>query len=131
VIENYLHRQRYRPDAVAPIKSVVDPSRAVRAASIHHFHLDGVAVNENKQPVEGGSGRRTWVSFNRFRINHYRTKSEEELEEKLKLWESIGYARPQHSGPRALDQEGELDEAITRFVPALREAMQRSGAGDA
>jgi hypothetical protein len=128
VIENYLHRSKYRPDAMSPIKSVVDPRRTIRAASIHHFHLDGVAVNERKQPVEGGSGRRTWVSFERFRINHYRTKSEEELQEKLDLWESIGYARPQHSGPGALDQGGELDEAITRYVPALREAVGRAAA---
>ena len=131
VIENYLHRARFRPDSIAPIKSVVDPSRTSRAASIHHFHLDGVAVNERKHPVEGGSGRRTWLSFDRLRINHYRTKSEEELRQKLELWESIGYARPQHSGPEAVERPGELDDTITRYVPALREATKRAAARDA
>jgi glycosyl transferase family 92 len=130
VIENYLQRSRYRPDSIAPIKSVVDPNRAIRAASIHHFHLKGVAVNEKKQPFTGGSGRRTWVSFERLRINHYRTKSEEELRQKLELWESIGYARPQHSGPGAVERPGELDETITQYVPVLRDAVNRA-AGDA
>jgi hypothetical protein len=109
----------------------VDPSRTIRAASIHHFHLDGVAVNERKQRVEGGSGRRTWVSFERVRINHYRTKSEEELQEKLELWESIGHARPQHSGSQSLERSGELDETITRYVPALREAVKLATARSA
>ena len=131
VIENYLQRARYRPDSVAPIKSVVDPARTIRAASIHHFHLDGVAVNELKQPVTGGSGRRTWLSFERLRINHYRTKSEEELQQKLELWESIGFARPQHSGPGAVERPGERDETITRYVPALREAVNQAAARDA
>jgi hypothetical protein len=127
VVENYLHRRRYRPDAVAPIKSVVDPRRTIRAASIHHFfHRDGCPVDENKRPFEGGSGRRNWVSMERLRINHYRTKSEEELRAKVDLWASIGQARPQHSGPRSREEGGVVDETITRFLPALRAAVSRA-----
>jgi hypothetical protein len=129
VIENFVHRARYRPDAVAPIKSIVDPRRTIRSASIHHFHYrDGHAVDENKHPVEGGSGRRRWVSFKRLRINHYGTKSEAELREKLELWASIGYPRPEPSLDRLEKATDERDEAITSYVPALREAVKRSAA---
>jgi hypothetical protein len=129
VIENYVHRRHHRPDWMAPIKSVVDPRRTIRAASIHHFlYRDGLPVDENQIPVEGGSGRRNWASFNRLRINHYRTRSEEELREKLQLWETVGRPRPQHSPTGARDDGGELDDTITRYVPALREAVERTRA---
>jgi glycosyl transferase family 92 len=129
VIENYVHRRRYRPDSMTPIKSVVDPRRTIRAASIHHFiYREGIPVDENEIPVEGGSGRRNWASFNRLRINHYRTKSEGELREKLQLWESIGRPRPQHSPAGARDSGAEFDDTITRYVPALREAVAGAAA---
>jgi hypothetical protein len=126
VIENFLKRRHYRPDAVAPIKSIVDPSRTVRSASIHHFHYrDGFAVDENKQPVVGGSGRRHWVSFERLRINHYGTKSEAELREKRALWEAIGFPRPGPSFEQLDKTIDQHDDLITRYAPALREAVRR------
>jgi hypothetical protein len=127
VIENFLHRRRYRPDAIAPIKSIVDPARTARSASIHHFHYrDGLPVDEHKSPVRSGSGRRTWVSFERLRINHYGTKSEAEMAEKAKLWEAVGYPRrPESSFEKLQKVTNEYDDVITRFVPALRAAVRR------
>jgi hypothetical protein len=132
VIENFLKRVRYHPDSVAPIKSIVDPARTIRSASIHHFHYrDGLAVDENQRPVEGGSGRRRWVSFKRLRINHYGTKSHAELREKLELWASIGYPRGEPPLERLEEATNERDDTITSYVPALREAVKRSAARNA
>jgi Glycosyltransferase family 92 len=126
VVENFLHRRRYRPDAIVPVKSIVDPGRTVRSASIHHFHYrDGLPVDENKSPVRSGSGRRTWVSFERLRINHYGTKSEAEMAAKQELWESIGYPRAESSFEKLQKATGEYDDVITRYVPALRDAVNR------
>jgi Glycosyltransferase family 92 len=126
VIENFLRRRRYRPDAIAPVKSIVDPGRTVRSASIHHFHYrDGVAVDENMQPVESASGRRNWVSFERLRINHYGTKSEAEMAAKQELWESIGYPRGQASFEKLQQATNEYDDVITSYAPALRDAVKR------
>jgi glycosyl transferase family 92 len=125
VIENFTRRRRYRPDAIAPVKSIVDPRRALRSASIHHFHYrDGVAADENMQPVEGGSGRRNWVSFERLRINHYGTKSEAELAEKQALWDAIGYPRSDLSFEVLQKATDQHDEVITQYVPALRAALK-------
>jgi hypothetical protein len=126
VLENYLHRVRQPPDSRGHFKSIVDPARVARCASVHHFvYNDGQAVDENKSPVVTGiRPERTFLSFSRLRINHYRTKSEEELRRKWEMWEEGGLSRREIPSSRVeMSPIYELDETITSYVPALREAL--------
>jgi hypothetical protein len=109
------------------VKSIVDPLRAVGCESAHTFTYDsGLPVDENHWPVAGAQTKST--SFERLRINHYASRSEEELREKvgrgggwthLKRW-------------RMRDLRGELDlvedDSITRWVAQLEQALDRAGA---
>jgi hypothetical protein len=127
VIESFVHRLKTGPDATGEWKSVVDPTRVSHSLShAHFFYLDGIPVNENR-----GSVRKLFrpgkisTSFTRLRVNHYRTKSEEELERKMGLWtKAIGAERPDLL-PRARFNPNlyELDDTITMYAPAVREAL--------
>jgi hypothetical protein len=127
VIESYL-RRGVRPDVNTWIKTIADPARVAKTTPSNHWfvYTEGFAVDENKRPLEKGSQTEV-ASFSRLRINHYWMKSEEEWRRKL--------ARPMaHSGkPRRftepamvrMDQEfcAVEDRTITRYLPALREAL--------
>jgi hypothetical protein len=128
VIESFVHRKRYLPDAVGFYKSIVEPTRTVRAMTVHQFeYRDGqFAVDENFRPVSTRlRPSRSRVSFSRLRINHYAMKSDEERERKAALWKKAGGRRGLLVQNRR-GKFGELDEEITRYVPALREALKRS-----
>jgi hypothetical protein len=127
VIENYVHRLRQRPDSRGYFKSVVDPPQVARCASVHHFaYRDGFAVDENQIPVVTGiRPEKTFVSYSRLRINHYATKSEEELRRKWELWEEGGTERPELPSVRLeVSPIYELDETIQAYLPALRRALE-------
>ena len=130
VIESYLRRTA-DPDVNAHIKSIVDPTR-VRSFCVPHFFMytDGPAVDENGRPIDSPPYSRTRsVSFERLRINHYQTKSEEEYRRKLArgpadstLWfkEKLTEAGIQRR-LRKLDEVEDRD--ILRYLPALREGL--------
>ena len=104
------------------IKSIVDPLRTLRADSSHHFAYEyGLAVDENEWPLPGAQTRST--SFERLRINHYASRSEEDVRAKVGRAGSWNHLAPW----RMRDLEGELDlvrdETIARYVPALRAAL--------
>ena len=122
VIENYL----YRSHALHRwIKSIVDPARAVRCNGAHYFEFsEGHTVDVHKRPTEG------WESVERsldhLRVNHYYTKSEEELLEK---W---GRPRADTGEMRheliledlyRMESRFRRDETILHYLPALKEAM--------
>jgi hypothetical protein len=130
VVENFLQRQnnpgvRWRGYQV---KTIADPAR-VAGCGVHVFeYTEGFAVDENHEPLDGSQMERP-VSFDRLRINHYATKSEEEYRGKVALWEKGATAA---GTPRAWnsDQEERLhrlsevpDDAVTIYLPALREAL--------
>jgi hypothetical protein len=126
VIESYLRRRPFQPDSEATFHTIVDPSRTIRALNPHEFTFrDGLPVDENQQPVR--SRYSVAASFSRLRINHYRTRSEEEFLQKLSGWEAGGWARGQlrfrRAGILAAGAGGVEDTAISRYVPELREAL--------
>jgi hypothetical protein len=86
-------------------------------------------VNENRGTVRLlFRPARLPTSFTRLRVNHYRTKSEEELERKMQLWtKAIGEERPDLM-PRARfnPKIHELGDSITMYAPAVREALARA-----
>jgi hypothetical protein len=129
VTESYLHRSPHRPDSRAYYKSIVDPSRVVRCVSVHHFdyRAGALAVDENNLPMKTGiRAEKTFVSFSKLRINHYRTKSEEELHRKWAMWADTGKMQADEPPESRLEMSRTLveDEAIATYVPALREALR-------
>ena len=64
-------------------KVIVDPAR-VRAVRVHGFDVDGASVNDvGTQASLGDRGRAGFYSRARIQLNHYYTRSAQELEEKL------------------------------------------------
>jgi Glycosyltransferase family 92 len=109
------------------IKCIVDPARAVRCDSAHWFTFDhGLPVDENQWPITGPQTKST--SFERLRINHYASRSEEELLKKAERRTGWMHLRRW----RWHDLHGELDlvrdESIMQWAPALEAALRRGGA---
>jgi glycosyl transferase family 92 len=123
VVECYLYRWR-NPRARRTIKSIVDPRRVESCKSPHYFsYLDGeLAVDEQKRPIEGPDFAFTEESSQSLlRVNHYWTKSEEEFREKLSRRQADSGGGLRNQVP---SRPGDLrDEAILRYLPALREAL--------
>jgi hypothetical protein len=130
VIESYL--LRWNNDANRHIKSIVDPTLTIRAADPHHFfYCHCSAVDENHFPIQGPRSKSP--SIQRLRVNHYVTRSEAEYRDKLARQRAdTGWIRKQ---PRTFERiDGWYkDEAITAYVPAVREELARyerkAGAG--
>jgi hypothetical protein len=129
VIESYLRRNSQSTLTNRQIKSIVDPARAARCAGPHHFdYREGFAVDESQRPIEGGAAEP--VSFSRLRLNHYVMKSEEEYRRKALETRNIytGETREwfwDDLEGRKKRLDAEFDDAITAYVPALREALSR------
>jgi Glycosyltransferase family 92 len=126
VIENYLRRRSYGAGDREWTKSIVDPQRAVMCVNAHMFlYEDAFAVDMDGEPVVRPPFGPTPVKLSPLRINHYITKSEEEYRRKLDQWEAAGHAlNPGREWLESLNRES--DDAITRYVPALREALARA-----
>ncbi|MGH2979954.1 MAG: glycosyltransferase family 92 protein, partial [Solirubrobacterales bacterium] len=111
------------------MKSIVQPSTAIRCLSAHRFEYRyRLAVDENGYPIHRDATKS--VSFERLRINHYYTKSEAELREKLSA------ARPDYGQARAGSWEivkgqfnDEHDDLISAYGSQVRAALEgRRGA---
>jgi Glycosyltransferase family 92 len=133
VVENYTRRQEI-PGRKRSVKSIVDPRRAIRPLSPHTFeYTDGHPVDENEQPLEGHFAAS--ASCAELRVNHYFTRSDEEL--------VLKYTRPQPGGImrrgrmfpgkgiRDDRRFGVPDHAIQRYLPALRTELDRIAASPA
>jgi hypothetical protein len=109
-------------------KSIVDPSRVRAIVSVHTVTLDvGVtgAYTEEARLVQGDGDCRSVAPNGHLRINHYYTKSNEELARKLSRGSGAGM--PADKREKILSERIALidaqpieDKAIQRFVPDLR-----------
>jgi hypothetical protein len=135
VIENYVWRCLQSQEGNRQIKSIVDPSRALHARDPHHFEYAGgaQAVDENEEPIR--YARNAAASWQRLRVNHYFTRSEQEFKAKLEKGKAD---KPEGRGPalanirRIVDAlHEEKDETILSYLPALREALAERSAGRA
>jgi Glycosyltransferase family 92 len=125
VIENYLERGPLESNKY--VKSIVDPSRAASCGSAHHFvYHDGVQVDENGYPFLG-----QWTtshSLDRLRLNHYWTKSEEELRAKWATpMAANGAFRPWPYLRLLREQFTVTDDTILTYAPAVRDALASRG----
>lgn len=121
-IENFTHRSEETWEPNKHIKSIVQPTQAIRPLDPHSFIYinNQFAVTENKEAVIGpwtGS-----VSVNKLRINHYTTRSLQEYTEKM----NRGIAdvdRPRIWAFEGMDRNEVQDLTIQRFVPQLKQAV--------
>ena len=126
VIESYLERIAAAPERPVLYKSVVQPARTIGCIDFHRFlYRDGAAVNEHGWAVGTGTlPERSPATAARLRINHYGTRSLEEMQAKDDLWEASGRGRPKqlfwerHRGGRAVH-----DDSISAYVPELRRRL--------
>jgi hypothetical protein len=121
VIENYLIRSDTATNMF--VKCIVDPSRVTRCRNAHEFLYESLlAVDENHYPIHGFFTKS--VSSSRLRINHYVTKSDEEARAKLGRPPEWLDSRAWRASRQLEDRfPQERDEAITRYVPAVRAAL--------
>jgi hypothetical protein len=125
VIENYLMRSDTPTNLFT--KKIVDPSRTVRcvngrAFDGHMFEFTSLlAVDENHYPIHGTHSKS--VSFSRFRLNHYVTKSEEEARGKLGRPDEWVDSRQWRSTMVEDAYPKERDEAAARYVPDVKAAL--------
>jgi hypothetical protein len=135
VIENYRERAVYpfRSDQYSLVrhKTLVDPSR-VSAAGTHLHAIDGgppASFNERGERITRETARDFRLQCcERLRLNHYFTRSEAEMARKLAKGR---VSRRGAVAMNALDNRlrqyrlaTERDEAIQRFVPALKAALK-------
>jgi glycosyl transferase family 92 len=129
VTESYVRRA----DAVGYnhwIKSVIDPRRVRNFCLAHFFVFNGepsVAVDENHHPIDRHRSHTEEVSFTKLRVNHYATKSEEELQRKLSR-PRVDNGRPRNMSEgqvkRLLRMTNAVeDRTIQVHLPALKEAL--------
>jgi Glycosyltransferase family 92 len=127
VVESYVRRMsEEHPQSV---KSIIDPSRARRVENPHAFAYDrGLAVDEHKREVEG------WFTedftFERLRVNHYWTKSEEECERKFSRTHPVR-SRPWPGRPDRAQHERAnevFDDLLVPYGARIRAAIERSPA---
>jgi glycosyl transferase family 92 len=135
VIESYLRRTA-ETEYNRHLKSIVDP-REVRSFCGPHFfaYREGLAVDENKQPLRTGPNRTDAVSFDRLRLNHYVTRSLEEYRRKLERpVPDVGVTKGLTPGQvrRRLEKLDQVtDESILVHLPALRRELERVGDAEA
>jgi hypothetical protein len=132
VIESYLRAMKPAQGRATAFKSIVNPARAVRSLNAHAFEYrdDGVAVDERGKPMQPPYRDRP-ISLERLRVNHYMTKSAEEVQRKAATLDARGLPRP-FKLPDNFERWEETehrntvqDEAILAYAPAVREALER------
>jgi len=123
------HPLAYKP-MNTHVKTLVDPSRTLRFRTAHHYkYLPGLtAVTEQKVPFD--SPITDTVSIERLRINHYWSKSMDQLLHKISKGDVAARNRkmPHNYGRDfALERDraasGVVDETVLRFLPQLKETI--------
>ena len=116
------------------VKSIVQTQAATRCLSAHRLeYRHGLAVDENGYPIHRDATKS--VSFERLRINHYYTRSEEELREKLERRQKLSATGTPPWQARPVDWErakeefnDEHDDLIAAYGPEVRTALERAPA---
>jgi hypothetical protein len=129
VMTNFIHRYKDGGHhGNTTIKCLVDPSRTVCARDPHKFlpNSDHYFVNEMHVPVEP-AGNRTLRSSQKFQLNHYFFKSQQEFEAKLQRGRADRADKesryPYHVFFHQIQHATVPDTRILRFAPRVRAAM--------
>jgi Glycosyltransferase family 92 len=134
VVESYLKRRHHSSRTkLSGGKTIVQP-RWVRAiGSAHHFEntTPYPGYDETRQPVIKGKDGRCDDRSERFRVNHYRTKSEEEWQAKKqrgRVTARPGLAEKLERIYRDVNENATVqDTSILYLVPELRSRLAQAG----
>jgi hypothetical protein len=114
------------------VKSIVQPHRVAKIEDPHSFHfIDGFyAVNSNGEPAHPGVAMQKSIVVDTIRVNHYWHGTRDWfLTRKVPLkvkWGWFPNPPPEDYLNHMMALYNiEKDDSITRFAPALREAMQK------
>jgi hypothetical protein len=115
-------------------KSIVQPSRVQRVHGAHFFIVDkegSVGYDEQRRPLTRGSLE--YHTTERLRINHYYTRDLQTFERRRQRTSSSATNKPAppeeyERNRHTMDASPIRDDAIVRFVPRMREALERSAA---
>ena len=136
VIESFLERGEFppRPDVITLLnyKSIVDPTKVHRAKT-HHVELIGegeVMYNDRGEKfayLDRFDPRN--ATADAFQLNHYFTRSHEEMREKIAKGRVSKNGRVTNAAileeqVRKLERYTTRDETILRFVPALKRLLE-------
>ncbi|NER01850.1 MAG: glycosyltransferase family 92 protein [Okeania sp. SIO3C4] len=125
-IEHFTRRAKNSYGPMKHIKSIARPEKTIGPANPHEFrYIKGLAVTENKQPINGPISAKH--SVKKLRINHYTTRSKQESREKmLKGMTNKNQMRPWsyfESKDKIFNEVEDL--TIQRFVPKLKIAVEK------
>jgi len=138
-IETYLSRGTEEARYVGAVKSVVDPTRALRCCedetNPHGFiYADGgLAVNELMQPIDRDPPTVNMpVSYDRLRLNHYWMRSEQEWRKKMESPMACDAKRRGIPADRFARFDALYskvpDETILPYAPAVHTALAQPAA---
>jgi hypothetical protein len=117
VIENYTKRRVGRRN-LRQFKSLVDPAAVRRCLGPHSFQY--------ADPRYGGPVPRFAFSHD-LRVNHYFSRSEAEFQAKITALDSYGEHRNAKAFIATNRAATVLDQTITAYGPAVRDALTRAG----
>ncbi|MDR2337988.1 MAG: glycosyltransferase family 92 protein [Deltaproteobacteria bacterium] len=126
VIENYTRIHADKENVVSlHVKSIVNPLK-VRSCNIHNqFYLDGeLAVTENFEPILEGVYQTEYLQRHKIQLNHYWSKSEEELRIKIERGRaSVKEKRTMVPQDWYIYEHYKFNYTIFKYLPKLRGKM--------
>jgi len=124
-IEQFTKRAADNFDSNKYVKSIVRTEQVLRPSCPHFFipiSKDTFSVTENREPLSSSIAEKT--SVQKLRINHYYTKSQEEMKLKLIRGWACGVENPRTWLHWEYHDRNEVEDlTIQRFIPKLRQAV--------
>jgi glycosyltransferase involved in cell wall biosynthesis/tetratricopeptide (TPR) repeat protein len=124
-IEHFTKRAADNFDSNKYVKSIVRTEQVLRPSCPHFFipiSKDTFSVTENREPLSSSIAQKT--SVQKLRINHYYTKSQEEMKLKLIRGWACGVENPRTWLHWEYHDRNEVEDlTIQRFIPKLRQAV--------
>lgn len=122
-IENFTRRAETDFSWNQHVKSIIRPDRVLHPFDPHFFICkdDGLVVTEEGLPLSSAITDR--VSVSKIRINHYFTRSREDMQRKMLRGTADGAASRTWEFLESADRNEVEDMTIQRFLPQLKQAI--------
>ncbi len=122
-IENYTRRSEddYEPNRY--VKSIVQPEKILRPQCPHFFlpaNQEHSIVTENKEFLGGSITER--VSTKKLRLNHYYTRSRQEMKEKVMRGDAVFFIKDLEV-VESRDRNEVEDLTVQRLIPQVKQAV--------
>lgn len=123
-IEQFTKRSADTFDMNKYVKSIVRPQQVLGPSCPHFFipiNEEAALVTENQERLTSSIAER--VSVQKLRINHYYTRSKQEIKEKVMRGDAFFPWQKALTVLESMDRNDVEDLTIQRFVPQLRQAV--------